>query len=339
MTHYETLGLSPDATIEQIKAAHRAAAKRTHPDAGGVAEDFAAVQEAFEVLADADRRRDYDAHMALVERNRLLDEQAERDRTQGSPTARQSPHADFAGQPWTPPPAASGGPAQSGPAQSGPAQGGPVQAGPVQAGPAGGAGAVPANGFTVRQLDRRGFVEVVTDDGRRFEMTRAEAKRLHVGDDGEFYVSDPLYTEGPAGRDSLFEWVLLGPGNMRLTRYRLAGAALGAVTAFGWWALHAVADALPAVAIAAVGDPVEVAVWVVLAAVVGAWAWPVPLAVGLVQRVEPRAMRWAFLGALVGLGVTADLLGHGWWWWAAPVGAAAFGASTGWLSSRPERRS
>ena len=57
---YERLGVSPDATPVQIKAAYRKAAKEHHPDAGGNADEFARIQLAFDVLSDDSRRRRYD---------------------------------------------------------------------------------------------------------------------------------------------------------------------------------------------------------------------------------------------------------------------------------------
>ncbi len=42
------LGLEPPTTIEKLKTAYRLKALKTHPDRGGSAEDFIAVQEAYE---------------------------------------------------------------------------------------------------------------------------------------------------------------------------------------------------------------------------------------------------------------------------------------------------
>jgi hypothetical protein len=42
---YKVLGLHKEATTEQVLAAHRRAVKATHPDAGGTADDFDAVQK------------------------------------------------------------------------------------------------------------------------------------------------------------------------------------------------------------------------------------------------------------------------------------------------------
>jgi hypothetical protein len=58
---YETLGVSARADGEQIHAAYRHLAKRHHPDAGGDAEMFKLVSEAYRVLGDDALRREYDA--------------------------------------------------------------------------------------------------------------------------------------------------------------------------------------------------------------------------------------------------------------------------------------
>ncbi|HWL51373.1 MAG TPA: J domain-containing protein [Chthoniobacteraceae bacterium] len=60
MNHYQTLGVSPSASAEEIKVAHRKLARRHHPDAGGDATLFQAIQAAAEVLGDPEKRRDYD---------------------------------------------------------------------------------------------------------------------------------------------------------------------------------------------------------------------------------------------------------------------------------------
>ncbi|MEB3330631.1 MAG: DnaJ domain-containing protein [Candidatus Sericytochromatia bacterium] len=59
--HYARLGVSPQATEREIKAAYRALAKRLHPDLGGDAAALAAVNVAADVLLDATRRAAYDA--------------------------------------------------------------------------------------------------------------------------------------------------------------------------------------------------------------------------------------------------------------------------------------
>lgn len=57
---YGVLGLGPDATPEELKAAHRRAVRRHHPDAGGDSAVFHAVQRAYGVLSDPGRREHYD---------------------------------------------------------------------------------------------------------------------------------------------------------------------------------------------------------------------------------------------------------------------------------------
>ena len=61
--HYETLGVSRDATDDQIKKAYRKLARELHPDvnpAPEAQERFKAVTHAYEVLSDPDSRRSYD---------------------------------------------------------------------------------------------------------------------------------------------------------------------------------------------------------------------------------------------------------------------------------------
>lgn len=57
---YEALGLEDGASPEEIKAAGRRAVKRTHPDAGGNAEEFHQVTRALTVLRDPAKRAKYD---------------------------------------------------------------------------------------------------------------------------------------------------------------------------------------------------------------------------------------------------------------------------------------
>ncbi|MFN8521352.1 MAG: DnaJ domain-containing protein [Chloroflexota bacterium] len=62
---YRELGVPRGATDDQIKAAHRRLAKRYHPDASsGERERFLAIQEAYLLLADPLRRREWDARHA-----------------------------------------------------------------------------------------------------------------------------------------------------------------------------------------------------------------------------------------------------------------------------------
>jgi molecular chaperone DnaJ len=61
--HYEVLGVSREATDDQIKKAYRKLARELHPDvndAPEAQERFKLVTHAYEVLSDADERRKYD---------------------------------------------------------------------------------------------------------------------------------------------------------------------------------------------------------------------------------------------------------------------------------------
>ena len=60
MSHYEALGVGKDADRESIKRAYRKKAHEHHPDKGGNAEKFHAIQKAYDVLSDDARRAWYD---------------------------------------------------------------------------------------------------------------------------------------------------------------------------------------------------------------------------------------------------------------------------------------
>lgn len=62
MTLYEILGVKRNAKTSTIRKAYMRRVKETHPDAGGKREDFEAVQHAWEVLGDPERRERYDAN-------------------------------------------------------------------------------------------------------------------------------------------------------------------------------------------------------------------------------------------------------------------------------------
>ena len=59
--HYRTLEIERGATMEEIKKAHKAMARKYHPDRpGGDQNKFVAAQEAFEVLSNDEQRAAYD---------------------------------------------------------------------------------------------------------------------------------------------------------------------------------------------------------------------------------------------------------------------------------------
>lgn len=58
--YYEVLGVKKDASADEIKKAFRRAAVEHHPDRGGDEAKFKEINEAYEVLKDADKRRRYD---------------------------------------------------------------------------------------------------------------------------------------------------------------------------------------------------------------------------------------------------------------------------------------
>lgn len=57
---YDTLGVNPSASADEIKAAGRKAQKAHHPDMGGDAEKFRAVTNALVVLLDPEKKDRYD---------------------------------------------------------------------------------------------------------------------------------------------------------------------------------------------------------------------------------------------------------------------------------------
>jgi len=60
MNYYNTLGVNKSATQSDIKKAYRKLASKHHPDKGGDEHQFRLIQEAYDVLGDEQKRREYD---------------------------------------------------------------------------------------------------------------------------------------------------------------------------------------------------------------------------------------------------------------------------------------
>jgi len=60
MDHYATLGVAKNATPDEIKKAYRKLASQHHPDKGGDKAKFQEIQTAYDILGDAEKRKQYD---------------------------------------------------------------------------------------------------------------------------------------------------------------------------------------------------------------------------------------------------------------------------------------
>jgi curved DNA-binding protein CbpA len=71
--YYELLRVSPGAEIESIQRVHRSLSARYHPDNAetGDIERFLRVNEAFKILSDPDKRKDFDDHYKTRKENPL----------------------------------------------------------------------------------------------------------------------------------------------------------------------------------------------------------------------------------------------------------------------------
>src|SRR6478752_1674014 len=65
-TPYEVLGVRPDVSHDELRRAYRRLARETHPDTGGTAAAFQAVQQAWELVGDPEDRARYDRGESVV---------------------------------------------------------------------------------------------------------------------------------------------------------------------------------------------------------------------------------------------------------------------------------
>lgn len=60
MDYYQTLGVSKQATPDEIKKAYRKLASQHHPDKGGDTAMFQKIEEAYRILSDPQKRKEHD---------------------------------------------------------------------------------------------------------------------------------------------------------------------------------------------------------------------------------------------------------------------------------------
>ncbi|MDE0242125.1 MAG: DnaJ domain-containing protein [bacterium] len=161
--YYETLGVDEDADADAIKRAYRRMARRYHPDVSTEAdaeERFKAVNEAYEVLKDPEKRQAYDE-------------------------LRRSPYRD--GFSFEPPPDWNGGEGFSGTSFTGADAG--VFSDFFQAifgGENMGRGTVRRSAFSSRGNDVHGRIEVSLEEACRGGRRRIELADSRIGPDGRF---------------------------------------------------------------------------------------------------------------------------------------------------------
>ncbi|MEK6284927.1 MAG: DnaJ domain-containing protein [Acidobacteriota bacterium] len=59
--YYDVLGVSEDASKEDLDRAYRSEARKRHPDGGGTDEEMKSLNEAHDILSDTETRNAYDA--------------------------------------------------------------------------------------------------------------------------------------------------------------------------------------------------------------------------------------------------------------------------------------
>ena len=64
-SYYDILGVKKSASADEIKKAFRRLARKHHPDAGGDEETFKEINEAYEVLSDPEKKKQYDTFVTV----------------------------------------------------------------------------------------------------------------------------------------------------------------------------------------------------------------------------------------------------------------------------------
>ena len=80
MNYYEELGVKNDVTMDEIKRAYRQLAKKYHPDKNPgneqAAKRFVRIAAAYEILADEEKRKEYDASLNIGTKSQSSKDQA-----------------------------------------------------------------------------------------------------------------------------------------------------------------------------------------------------------------------------------------------------------------------
>lgn len=111
--YYDLLGVSRDATVDEIKKAYKKAALTHHPDKGGDSEKFKECGAAVETLSDDRKRAAYDAALLRTRSRDGLNADRNRSGSVSAPSAAQRPPAQQSSSSMPPkpprPPAPTGG--------------------------------------------------------------------------------------------------------------------------------------------------------------------------------------------------------------------------------------